>query len=94
MVEFKPKALICSQCGKEIRLGVYPYGREGGIYCYDCDAKLRPQKYVPKQKHTKKSKHSSKTLLVKRMYKKGFKPTEIAELAYMTVEEVYEELNK
>jgi len=85
--DMKKDKLCCVICGKDITrsMKIYPHGYVGGAYCYDCDEaeKVRLKREKAKIRQT-----------VKTLYKRGLKPTEIANRIGITTKGVYEVLKK
>lgn len=75
--------LRCVVCGEDItrKMKLYPYGYKGGAYCYACNEKdsVRRAELL-----TRKA--------IRKMYKNGSKPSEIAQRYNCTAEYVYEVL--
>lgn len=71
----------CQKCNRDITDEKFIFHSEDGDYCYECRQELI--KPIVKQKRRKSP--------VKQLIKNGYKPTEIAEMLNMTLEEVIEE---
>ena len=71
----------CQKCDKEITGLIFHC--EDGDYCYECRKKIAKPIVRVVQKRRKSP--------VKTLIRKGYKPTEIAEMLNMTLEEVIEE---
>lgn len=76
--------LRCVVCGDDItrKMKIYPYGYKGGAYCYACNEKDSTRRV---ELLTKKA--------IRKMYKTGAKPSEIANRYNCTVAYVYEVLS-
>lgn len=83
----RKESLHCVICGRDITrsMKIYPYGLEGGPYCYDC-AEAVQKPFVPRKK-------VSVEQAVRDLHRLGKKPSEIAKAKGLSVSEVYEMLN-
>lgn len=81
------KTLHCVKCGADITrsMKIYPYGYRGGAYCYDC---------AEGEKKPFKSRYGPSDMSVREMYSRGYTPSEIAQMKWISKEEVYEQLQK
>lgn len=93
----------CAMCGRVITgpFGTYRYGISAGMICYDCDAKVteenRRRRQAIKAKEIKRktveSDEKKTTRAVKKMYRCGYQPTEIASELCISSSRVYDILN-
>ena len=85
----------CVRCGTDITNAPvrYPYGKDGGYYCYDCDKKIRPHKSYDKKPRERMHKPKM-SVIARRLLRKGMKVSEIAEVLGCEPKTVYEVLNK
>lgn len=74
----------CTKCGKDITNELRIYKR-AKAYCYDCFMKTTPKK--------ERKQRSNRNVVIKSMYRSGYKPSEIAKTYGITAKEVYEILN-
>lgn len=77
------KKIYCVTCGEDItrQMKFYPYGVNGGAYCYFCKCKIK------KKEKDEAEQYDSQILT---MYKRGLKPSQIAQKMQMDTKEVYE----
>lgn len=79
----KKPGCYCTICGADITRAMkfYPYGAQGGPYCYDCSEKDRASRKPRTPDPVKKALN---------MYKQGFRVSIIAGETGMSMKEVYE----
>ena len=87
--------ITCVQCGADITQAPvrYPYGKDGGYYCYDCDRLMRPRKEVEKPKKERYHRPTARELIM-RMYDEGITPKTISKVMGCSTAHVYKVLSE
>ncbi len=81
-------ACTCVVCGADITrtIKLYPYGLEGGPYCYDCCEKIKLQRRLKKERNA----YQDTVDQILTMYRRKKKVSEIARVMDMSAKEVLE----
>lgn len=83
----------CSICGADITRSMKFHDNMANRYCYDCYQAMKARSKRPAVKKPKGTRKIS-CRKAKKLYKDGYKPSEIASMLNCTAEEVYEALRK
>ena len=85
----------CELCGADLTNAPvrYPYGAQGGYFCYDCDQKIRPRKTTEKPKKERYHRPTARELIL-RMYDEGITPAKISKVMGCSKAHVYKVLSE